>query len=73
MAEPGNLVLVQLRSLRETMESLKADHAALEKRFNGIRKAVEGEPFMGRVTAAEIEEQLAAMDARLQALESQNR
>ena len=63
-------MLVQLRGLREEMTNLESAHEALTKRFDSIRRAVEGESFMGRVTAADIEERLLEMSARLDVLEA---
>lgn len=71
MDEPDNIVLVQLRVLREEVAKLESAQDALTKRFDAIRQAVEGESFMGRVTAAEIEQQLIQMTQRLDTLEAE--
>ena len=71
MDEPDNIVLVQLRVLREEVAKLESAQDALTKRFDAIRQAVEGESFMGRVTAAEIEQQLIQMTQRLDMLEAE--
>lgn len=72
MAEPESIVLLQLRNLREALELVAKEQTSLARRFDGIRLAVSGESFLGRVTAAEIEERLASLDARLKALEGEN-
>ena len=71
MDEPDNIVLVQLRVLREEVARLESAQNALTRRFDAIRQAVEGESFMGRVTAAEIEQQLIQMTQRLDTLEAE--
>lgn len=72
MAEPDNIVLVQLRGLRGELEKLARDHVALSKRFDSVRQAADGDSFMGRITAAEIERQLIRMTERLDALEAKS-
>lgn len=72
MDGPDNIVLVQLRVLREEVARLEGTQDALTKRFDAIRQAVEGESFMGRVTAAEIEQQLIRIGERLDALEAKS-
>lgn len=69
MAEPDNLVLSILRELRSEIDRLDDQRKVLERRFDSIRLAVEGESFMGRCTAAEIEERLDIIDSRLTQLE----
>jgi archaellum component FlaC len=70
MAEPDNVVLAQLRGVRQELAKLARDHEILLDRFRSIQLSVQGESFMGRVTAGDIEEQLTAVRARLDALES---
>ena len=71
MAEPVNIVLTLLRELRAEIDRLDDQRRTLETRFESIRMAVNGESFMGRVTAGEMEEQIAAIRERLDALEAQ--
>ena len=65
MAEPTNLVLMLLNEFRAELKRQDEARETLERRFNGIRQAVEGESFLGRCTAAEVEQRLVAIETRL--------
>lgn len=65
MAEPDNLVLALLREIRAELDRQDAARKALEGRFESIRQAVQGESFLGHCAAAEVEERLTAIEARL--------
>ena len=71
MREPDNIVLLQSRSLREELVQLANEQAALTKRFDAIRLAVNGESFLGRCTASEVESRLDTVEARLTRFEGQ--
>ena len=69
MAEPDNLVLVLLRELRAELERQDQARQLLERRVESLRQALQGESVLGRYAAAEVEDQLAAIRTRLDALE----
>ncbi|ALK08183.1 hypothetical protein [Blastochloris viridis] len=83
MAEPDNLVLSLLRDLRSRMEARfdkvdakLAEHdlkfETIEKKIEGVKQAAFGESVLGRYAAAEVEERLAEIERRLQALETRS-
>lgn len=72
MADPENLVLVLMRELRAERDRQDEERRALERRFESVRQAVQGESFLGRCLAAEIEDQLAAIRERLNTLEARS-
>ena len=73
MVEPTNIVLTMLRGFGAEVDRSDGERRPPERRFESIRPAVGGEPFMGRVLAAEIEERLDLVDARLSRLEKDTR
>lgn len=81
MAEPENMVLVLLREMRADMtkefkdvktqiREVDARVAALDLKIDNVKQAAFGESLIGRYMAAEVEERLVAIEARLAALES---
>jgi hypothetical protein len=83
MAEPDNLVLSLLRELRNRMEArfdrvdaklVEHDQkfVAIEKKIESVKQAAFGESVLGRYAAAEVEERLAAIERRLEALETRS-
>ncbi|MEH3146105.1 MAG: hypothetical protein PGN34_12335 [Methylobacterium frigidaeris] len=82
MAEPQDMIPPSLREIRaEALASreeaqkgfaaLEARFNRLERRFDNLREAVNGEPVLGRYAAAEVEERLEAIGRRLSKLEAQ--
>ena len=71
MAEPENLTLALLRELRTELDRQDKARLTLERRFNNLRQAVNGESVLGRYAAAEVEERLEQLEKRLEALEQQ--
>jgi chaperonin cofactor prefoldin len=80
VAEPQDMILPLLQEMRRSMEErfdkidrkLEAHDTRferLEKRFDNLREAVNGESVLGRYAAAEVEERLEAIEKRLAALE----
>ncbi|MGU3419601.1 hypothetical protein [Methylobacterium sp. yr668] len=80
MAEPQDLIVPLLREMRAEMKAgferidrkLEVDGVRfdrLERRFDNLREAVNGESVLGRYAAAEVEERLEAIEKRLAALE----
>lgn len=80
MAEPQDLIVPLLREMRAEMKAgfERIDHKLevdgvrfdrLERRFDNLREAVNGESVLGRYAAAEVEERLEAIEKRLAALE----
>jgi hypothetical protein len=67
-------VLRHLRELRadidQRFEAAELRFRAIERRLDGMHQAIIGESAMGRYTVAEVEEQLAAIRDRLNALEA---
>ncbi len=81
MADPHVMIIPLLREIRasvtagfDRMDRKFAEHDArfdkLEKRFDNLRQAVNGEPVLGRYAAAEVEDRLDAGEKRLSALET---
>lgn len=81
MAEPDNLVLTLLREIRNDMKAGFEDVARRfedvnrrldghDKRFEAIRQAINGESVLGRYAASEVDERLAAIEKRLDAIEA---
>lgn len=80
MAEPQDLIVPLLREMRAEMKAgferidrkLEVDGVRfdrLDRRFDNLREAVNGESVLGRYAAAEVEERLEAIEKRLAALE----
>ncbi|MCJ2133379.1 hypothetical protein MKK69_04760 [Methylobacterium sp. J-026] len=80
MAEPQDMILPLLREMRTEMHTgfervarKLEDHDVrfdkIERRFDNLRQAVNGESILGRHAAAEVEERLEAIEKRLAALE----
>ncbi|MEL6059587.1 MULTISPECIES: hypothetical protein [unclassified Methylobacterium] len=80
MAEPQDMILPLLKEMRAEMragfehvdrklEEHDARFDKLERRFDNLREAVNGESVLGRYAAAEVEERLEAIEKRLSALE----
>jgi len=69
MAEPENLTLALLRELRAELDRQDEARRALERRIDNLRHAVVGESVLGRYAAAEVEDRLATLEQRLNALE----
>ncbi|SDN07071.1 hypothetical protein SAMN05216360_105272 [Methylobacterium phyllostachyos] len=80
MAEPQDMIVPLLREIRaemsagfERVDRKLEEHDArfdkLERRFDNLREAVNGESVLGRYAAAEVEERLEAIERRLAALE----
>jgi hypothetical protein len=80
MAEPENMVLVLLREMRADMtrefkdvktqiREVDARLVAPDLKVDNVKQAAFGESLVGRYMAAEVEERLAAIEARLAALE----
>ena len=69
MAEPESLVLVLLRDMRAELEAEREARVALERRFDYLRAAVNGESVLGRYAAAEVDEALTELRRRVDALE----
>jgi tetrahydromethanopterin S-methyltransferase subunit G len=83
MAEPDNLVLSLLHEMRGDMTNLRAEMAtgfravearlvALDDKVDSVKQAAFGESVLGRYAAAEVEERLAEIERRLQALETRS-
>lgn len=80
MAEPQDMIVPLLREMRaelgagfERVDRKLEEHDArfdkLERRFENLREAVNGESVLGRYAAAEVEDRLEAIEKRLAALE----
>ena len=80
MAEPQDMIVPLLREMRaelgagfERVNRKLEEHDVrfdkLERRFDNLREAVNGESVLGRYAAAEVEERLEAIEKRLAALE----
>ncbi len=80
MAEPPDMIVPLLREMRaelgagfERVDRKLEEHDArfdkLERRFDNLREAVNGESVLGRYAAAEVEDRLDAIEKRLAALE----
>ena len=80
MAEPQDMIVPLLREMRtemhtgfERIDRKLEEHDArfdkLERRFDNLREAVNGESVLGRYAAAEVEGRLDAIEKRLTALE----
>ncbi|TXN65760.1 hypothetical protein FV228_15435 [Methylobacterium sp. WL18] len=80
MAEPQDMILPLLREMRteihsgfERVDRKLEEHDTrfdkLERRFDNLREAVNGESVLGRYAAAQVEERLDALEKRLAALE----
>lgn len=81
MAEPDNLVLTLLREIRNDMKAGFDEVARRfddvdrrldghDKRFETLRQAINGESVLGRYAASEVDERLAAIEKRLDAIEA---
>lgn len=77
MADPQDMILPLLREMRTEMkggfdriDGKLAEHDArfdkLERRFDNLRQAVNGESVLGRYAAAEVEGRLEAIEKRLE-------
>lgn len=77
MADPQDMILPLLREIRAEMhggfdriDQKLADHDTrfdkLERRFDNLRQAVNGESVLGRYAAAEVEGRLQALEERLE-------
>ncbi|MGU3541925.1 hypothetical protein [Methylobacterium sp. A52T] len=80
MAEPQDMIVPLLKEMRAEMRAgfERIDHKLeehdarfdkLERRFDNLREAVNGESVLGRYAAAEVEGRLEAIEKRLTALE----
>ena len=80
MAEPKDMILPMLREIRDQQNRLEAKvddgfdtlgtrMDKLEKRFDNLREAVNGESVLGRYAAAEVEDRLEKIERRLDKLE----
>ncbi|WP_132254772.1 hypothetical protein [Methylobacterium segetis] len=83
MAEPQDMILPLLRevrgdvgeiraAMREGFTRVDARFDKLERRFDNLREAVNGESVLGRYAAAEDEERLEAIEKRLARLETRS-
>lgn len=70
MAEPTDLVLIQLRELRAELARQDTLHQGLTKRQTDMSRALTGETLLARYAVAEVEERLQAIESRLALLES---
>ncbi|MDO9429140.1 MAG: hypothetical protein Q7T93_20240 [Methylobacterium sp.] len=81
MAEPQDMILPLLREIRadlkagfdrvdRKLEQHDARFDKLERRFDNLREAVNGESVLGRYAAAQLEERLEAIEKRLAVLET---
>lgn len=81
MAEPQDMILPLLREIRadlkagfdrvdRKLEQHDARFDKLERRFDNLREAVNGESVLGRYAAAQFEERLEAIEKRLAVLET---
>jgi hypothetical protein len=73
MADPQDMILPMLREMRSEMltgfdriDRKLTEHDArfdkLERRFDNLREAVNGESVLGRYAAAEVEKRLTALE-----------
>jgi uncharacterized coiled-coil DUF342 family protein len=83
MAEPDNLVLSLLREMRTEitrefkdvrtqLREMDARLVALDSKVDNVKQVAFGESVLGRYAAAEVEERLAEIERRLQALETRS-
>lgn len=81
MAEPQDMILPLLREIRadlkagfdrvdRKLEQHDARFDKLERRFDNLREAVNGESVLGRYAGAQFEERLEAIEKRLAVLET---
>ncbi|TXM75550.1 hypothetical protein FV218_08355 [Methylobacterium sp. WL69] len=81
MAEPQDTILPLLREIRadlkagfdrvdRKLEQHDARFDKLERRFDNLREAVNGESVLGRYAAAQFEERLEVIEKRLAVLET---
>ncbi len=81
MAEPQDMIVPLLREMRADIAASRDDVRAgfatinarldkLERRFDNLREAVNGESVLGRYAAAEVEGRLDAIERRLAQLET---
>jgi tetrahydromethanopterin S-methyltransferase subunit G len=79
--EPQDMIVPLLREMRADIAVSRDDVRAgfatinarldkLERRFDNLREAVNGESVLGRYTAAEVEERLDSIERRLAELET---
>jgi len=73
MTEPENQTIRLLREMRVALKRLEGkvdqNHNDLTSRMDNLRQAINGESVLGRYAAAEVEERLDAIEARLKNLE----
>lgn len=69
MAEPDNLMLIQLREFRAELSRQDKRHEGFAKRQADMSQALMGETLLARYAVAEVEERLQAIESRLAALE----
>lgn len=80
MADPKDMILPMLKELRDEMRTgfknmhdfqnnVDARFDKLERRFDNLREAVNGESVLGRYAAAEVEDRLEKIERRLANLE----
>jgi hypothetical protein len=70
MADPDNLILMQLRDLRAEIARQNELLVATAKKQTDMSRALVGETLLARYAVAEVEERLQAIEIRLDRLES---
>ncbi|GJD60067.1 hypothetical protein [Methylobacterium frigidaeris] len=81
MADPQDMIVPLLREMRADVAASRDDTRAgfatindrldrLERRFDNLREAVNGESVLGRYAAADVEERLDAPERRMAKLEA---
>jgi len=79
MAEPQSQILRLLRDLREAIRAvhegrrrrrkLSRNHDDLKKRMDNVWQALNGVSILGRYAVADVDDRLAAIEKRLDAIE----
>jgi hypothetical protein len=81
VADPQDMIVPLLREMRSDIAASRDDVRAgfatinarldkLERRFNNLREAVNGESVLGRYAAAMVEERLDARERRMAEIET---